>query len=105
MVRVFDGTLTDGFFAPQRFEGSVVDCEVSGTIPGDMDGVFVRVGGEFLYPPKYPNDAPLHSDGYISKFRFKDGRVSYQGRFVRTPRYEANLAAGRNRQCQSCGVA
>ncbi len=96
MVKVFDGTLTDGFFAPQRFDCEIADCEVAGTIPADMDGVFVRVGGEFLYPPMLPNDAPLHSDGYVSKFRIKDGRVSYQGKYVRTPRYEANLAAGRN---------
>jgi len=97
MVQIFEGTSSDGFFAPQRFEGEVADCEVAGTIPSDMDGVFVRVGGEFFYPPKYPQDAPLHTDGYISRFRFRDGRVSYKGKFVRTPRFEANLAAGRNR--------
>ena len=96
MVDIFSGTLTDGFFAPQRFEGEIEDCEKTGTIPADMDGMFVRVGGEFFYPPKFPNDAPLHSDGYISAFRFKNGRVSYKGRFIRTPRFEANLEAGRN---------
>ena len=83
-VAIFEGTQEAGFFAPQRFEGVIEDCEVVGTIPADLDGAFVRVGGEFYYPPKFPNDAPLHSDGYISKFRFKDGRVSYQGKFVRT---------------------
>ena len=83
------------FLAPQRFDAELLDCEVEGTIPADMDGHFVRVGGEWYYPPKFADDAPLHSDGYISRFRIKDGRVSYQGRFVRTPRFEANLAAGR----------
>ncbi|MGX7896469.1 carotenoid oxygenase family protein [Tsuneonella sp. HG222] len=97
MVARFAGPQNQGFFAAQRFEGEIADCETSGTIPADMDGHFVRVGGEWFYPPKFPDDAPLHTDGYISRFRFKDGKVAYQGRFVRTPRFEANLAAGRQK--------
>lgn len=95
MVKRFEGAETQGFFAPMRFEGMIEDCEVTGAVPTDMDGMFVRVGGEFYYPPKFPHDAPLHSDGYISTFRIRDGRVSYNGRYIRTPRFEANLAAGR----------
>nr|WP_166179600.1 carotenoid oxygenase family protein [Altererythrobacter segetis] len=95
MVARFSRPQPQGFLAPQRFDADLLDCEVEGTIPADMDGDFVRVGGEWFYPPKFPDDAPLHSDGYISRFRFKDGRVAYKGRFVRTPRFEANLAAGR----------
>jgi len=95
MVTRFSRSEPQGFLAPQRFDVDLLDCEVEGAIPSDMDGSFVRVGGEWFYPPKFADDAPLHSDGYISRFRFKDGRVSYRGRFVRTPRFEANLAAGR----------
>jgi carotenoid cleavage dioxygenase len=95
MVSRFSKPEPQGFLAPQRFDADLPDCEVEGTIPADMDGDFVRVGGEWFYPPKFPDDAPLHSDGYISRFRFKNGRVSYKGKFVRTPRFEANLAAGR----------
>ena len=94
MVAAFDRSASQAFLAPQRFDAEILDCEVVGTIPADMDGAFVRVGGEWYYPPRFADDAPLHSDGYVSAFRFKDGRVSYQGRFVRTPRFEANLAAG-----------
>lgn len=95
MVQRFNSPAAQGFFAPQRFEAEVADCEVEGTVPADMDGLFVRVGGEWFYPPKFPDDAALHSDGYVSAFRFRNGRVSYRGRFVRTPRYLSNLAAGR----------
>jgi len=87
-------TTAQGYFAPQRFEAEVLDCETIGTIPSDITGAFVRLGGEWYYPPKFPNDAPLHSDGHISRFRFHDGRVSYRSRFVRTQRFEANLKAG-----------
>src|SRR5690349_4742579 len=42
-----------GFYTPTRFEGDVYDCEVIGKIPSDLNGAFVRVGGEWVYPPKF----------------------------------------------------
>jgi carotenoid cleavage dioxygenase len=84
-----------GYFTPERFEAQVYDCEVQGKIPGDLHGTFFRVGGDWLYPPKFPDDAVLNSDAYISAFRFHDGRVDYQGRYVRTRCFEADRAAKR----------
>ena len=83
-----------GFFSPQRYEADILDCEVTGSIPTELEGAFVRLGGEWFYPPKFADDAILNSDGHVSSFRFKDGRVSYKSRFVRTPRFQANLKAG-----------
>ena len=83
------------YFKTLRFEGEIYDCEVEGEIPRDIRGTFYRLGGDWLYPPKSPNDAGFSGDGYISMFRFSNGRVDYKGRFVRTPRYLANRAAGR----------
>lgn len=82
-------------FAPLGYEADVLDCEIIGTVPDDLDGAFVRLGGEWLYPPRYPDDAILMPEGYISAFYFGGGRVSYKGRWVRTRRFEANFAAGR----------
>lgn len=84
-----------GFFSPQRYDADVRDCEVVGTIPHDLRGAFVRLGGEWYYPPKFEHDAALNTDGYISMFRFRDGRVDYKGRFVETERFRNNLKAGR----------
>ena len=84
-----------GFFAPMRFEADITDCEVIGKIPSDLNGAFVRVGGEFLYPSKFPDDAPLNSDGYVSSFRFKNGAVSFHGKWVKTHRYQQQVAAQR----------
>jgi carotenoid cleavage dioxygenase-like enzyme len=84
-----------GYFTPERFEAQVYDCEVQGKIPKDLNGTFFRVGGDWLYPPKFPDDAALNSDGYISAFRFHDGIVDYRGRYVRTRRFEADRAANR----------
>src|ERR1700733_14373800 len=82
-----------GFFAPTRFEADVFDCEVIGKIPTDMNGAFVRLGGDWFYPPKLPNDSPFNVDGYINMFRFKNGNVDYKGRWVKTPRFNADRAA------------
>ena len=84
-----------GYFAPERFEGEVFDCEVQGKIPKDLRGTFFRVGGDWLYPPIFADDAPLNSDGYISAFRFHDGIVDFKGRYVRTKRFLADRNANR----------
>jgi len=96
MVQRFgDQHFSGDFFATLRFEGEIFDCEVQGEIPREIRGTFYRLGGDWLYPPKSPMDAPFSADGYISMFRFSNGRVDYRGRFVRTPRYLANRKAGR----------
>lgn len=96
MVQRFgDRHFSGDFFTTLRFEGEIFDCEVEGEIPRDIRGTFYRLGGDWLYPPKSPQDAPFSADGHISMFRFSNGRVDYRGRFVHTPRYLANRKAGR----------
>jgi carotenoid cleavage dioxygenase-like enzyme len=84
-----------GFQAPLRFNAEVGDCEVFGRVPSDMDGAFYRVGGEFYYPPMFPDDAPLNADGYISMFRIRNGRVDFKGRWIETERLKRVREAGR----------
>jgi carotenoid cleavage dioxygenase-like enzyme len=84
-----------GFFAPQRFEADVLDCEVEGEIPSELSGAFVRVGSDWFYPPKHADDTPFNQDGYVSTFRIKNGRANYRGRWIRTPRFLAAQEAGR----------
>lgn len=80
---------------PLRFNASIDDCEVVGSIPRDMSGAFYRVGGEWYYPPKYPDDAILNMDGYVSMFRFENGKVDYRGRFIETHRFKEQRKARR----------
>ena len=84
-----------GFFAPNRFEAEVFDCEVHGKIPSDIDGAFYRVGGEWLYPPMFPDDSVFNTDGQVAMFRIKDGNCDFKNKFVRTPRYLAERKARR----------
>ncbi len=95
MVDFSDGPHPGGFAAPMRYDAEILDCEVEGTIPPELDGVFVRTGPDWYYPQLYPNDVPFSADGYTSTFRIKNGRAAYRGRFVRTPRFVNNLEAGR----------
>jgi carotenoid cleavage dioxygenase-like enzyme len=82
-----------GFFAPTRFEADVVDCIVTGTIPAELEGAFYRLHGDWIYAPKFADEASLSADGYISMFRFRGGGVDYRGRYVRTDRYCRQIAA------------
>ena len=95
MVSFSDQPTSKGFFAPERTEADVYDCEVIGKVPTDMNGAFVRVGGDWFYPPMFKDDAPLNEDGYISMFRFKNGVVDYKGRWVKTQRWKNDHAARR----------
>lgn len=84
-----------GYFAPARFDAELLDCEVVGRIPDGLTGAFYRLHADWLYPPKFPDDASLAADGYVSMFRFRDGSVDYRARYVRTDRFTRQAAARR----------
>ncbi|HUN26478.1 MAG TPA: carotenoid oxygenase family protein [Steroidobacteraceae bacterium] len=84
-----------GFYAPDRFESNVFDCEVQGRVPTEMNGAFVRVGTEWLYPPRFADDSIFNADGFVGLFRFKNGVVDFAGRWVRTARWHEDMAASR----------
>src|SRR5258707_353094 len=82
-----------GFFSPTRFEADILDCVVTGTIPKYLNGAFYRLHGDWVYAPKFRDEASLSADGYISMLRFRRGSVDYRGRYVRTDRYNQQIAA------------
>jgi carotenoid cleavage dioxygenase len=84
-----------GFNQPMRFEADVYDCEVIGKIPSDLSGAYVKVGPMWYFPQRYPDDGIVNGDGYISMFRFRNGRVDFKSRWVKTPRWENDRRAGR----------
>ncbi|MGH8219159.1 MAG: carotenoid oxygenase family protein [Steroidobacteraceae bacterium] len=77
-----------------RLESDILDVEVEGTLPADLEGAFYRVGPDPMYP-LHPGDIPFDGEGHISMFHFESGRVSYRSRFARTQRYKAQAAAHR----------
>ena len=94
-MRFPDIPMFRGVNAPSRVEVDLVDLEVDGDIPPDLDGAFFRVAPDHQFPPRFLDDVPFNADGAASTFRFKDGRVSLKHRYVRTDRFNAEREAGR----------
>jgi len=80
---------------PFRAEIDLVDCEVDGRIPETLSGSFYRVGPDFQYPPKFPQNIPFDGEGHVSAFSIAGGRVSLKSRYVRTQRFKAQRRAGK----------
>ncbi|WP_159500468.1 carotenoid oxygenase family protein [Microbacterium sp. 18062] len=89
----------DPFDAPMRVEADIVGIEcIQGEVPAHLDGTYFKAVCDRQYPKAVP-EGPLgafNDDGMAISFRFHKGRVDYKSRFIRTPRFEAERAAGRS---------
>ncbi len=83
-----------GNFAPMRSEDDY-ELEVVGAIPAGLAGVFYRNGPN---PQFAPRDAYhwFSGDGMLHGFFVEEGKVRYRNRYVRTPRWQTEHAAGRS---------
>lgn len=83
-----------GAWTPQQEEHTADDMAVIGTIPTDIDGVYVRNTENPVHQPlgRYH---PFDGDGMLHAISFRDGKASYRNRFVRTAGFEAEQEAGR----------
>ena len=73
---------------------SEYDLQVTGEIPMDLAGAFYRNGPN----PQFEPDADHHwfaGDGMIHGFFVEGGKVHYRNRYVRTPKWLAENAAGK----------
>ncbi len=89
-------TSTQRYGAPFRAEADIRDCEVEGELPAALNGAFYRVGPDFQYPPRCPQNIPFDGEGHVAMFRFTEGHVDFRSRYVRTQRYKAQEAARRS---------
>jgi len=83
-----------GNFAPVRSEDDF-ELEVRGDIPRELNGAFYRNGPDPQFPPR---DAYhwFAGDGMIHAFFLEGGKARYRNRWVRTPKWETEHAAGRS---------
>ncbi|MFF9854254.1 carotenoid oxygenase family protein [Streptomyces litmocidini] len=84
-----------GRFAPVTEEVDAVDLEVTGELPDDLDGVYLRNGPNPRFTPIGSYLYPLDGDGMIHGVWLSAGRARYRNRFVRTPAMIAEENAGR----------
>ncbi len=82
-----------GNFSPVHHEVAM-DLEVRGRLPRELNGVFYRNGPNPQFEPR----GQYHwfsGDGMVHAFFLEDGRVRYRNRYVRTPKWRLEHAAGR----------
>ncbi|HEX2561462.1 carotenoid oxygenase family protein [Phenylobacterium sp.] len=84
-----------GNFAPVRTEDDF-ELAVTGEIPEGLRGTLYRNGPNPQFEPRDPNHHWFLGDGMIHAFRVEDGKVVYRNRYVRTPKWTLENAAGRS---------
>jgi carotenoid cleavage dioxygenase-like enzyme len=84
-----------GNFAPIPGEDAFADLPVEGEIPKALRGVLFRNGPNPQFAPRDEDHHWFAGDGMIHAFAFAEGKVSYRNRFVRTPKWQLEHAAGR----------
>jgi len=92
MTKPFPAAMTGGMDEACRFDIEVSDLElIEGEIPAEIDGLFVQAVPDAAYPPElaivHPMTIAAGGDGAVRAFRFKDGKVDFRSRYVRTERF------------------
>ncbi|HEY5207307.1 MAG TPA: carotenoid oxygenase family protein, partial [Roseiarcus sp.] len=82
-----------GNFAPVRSEDDF-DLEVTGEFPAGLRGAFYRNGPNPQFEPR-GHYHWFSGDGMIHAFFVDGGKVAYRNRYVRTPKWELEHAAGK----------
>ena len=76
-----------GALGPTKFEHTIEELEVlEGEVPKDLTGVYVRNGAN----PRFESKGPHHwfdGDGMLHSLAFKNGKVSYRNRWIRTKHF------------------
>jgi carotenoid cleavage dioxygenase-like enzyme len=84
----------NGVFAPIGREITAGDLEVTGEIPKDLFGAYLRNGPNPIFQPR----GRYHwfdGDGMIHAIAFRDGKATYRNRWIRTEGFEAEQKAQR----------
>lgn len=88
-----DHPYRSGPWRPQVTEYDAADLDVTGELPDDLAGVYLRNTENPLRPP-VQRYHPFDGDGMIHAISFGGGTASYHNRFVRTAGLEAEEEAG-----------
>lgn len=84
-----------GNFAPITSEDDFENLAITGEIPKELNGIFYRNGANPQFAPRDNDYHWFAGDGMIHAFDISEGKVSYRNRFVRTPKWEMENAAGK----------
>ncbi len=90
-----DHPYRSGVWQPQQREYDAWDLDVIGTIPDDLDGVYIRNTENALFPP-IKRYHPFDGDSVLHAISFQNGEARYANRFVRTDGFIAEQEAKRS---------
>jgi carotenoid cleavage dioxygenase-like enzyme len=88
-----DHPFLSGYFAPLHIEGDASHLPVSGELPAELDGRLYRIGPNPQFAPRGRYEW-FAGDGMVHEFTLSAGRASYRNRYVRTPKWQLEHAAG-----------
>jgi carotenoid cleavage dioxygenase len=84
-----------GNFAPVREETAFPDLVIKGALPRELSGSYFRNGPNPQFDPRDANYHWFAGDGMIHAFTVDGGKVGYQNRYVRTPKWTLENEAGK----------
>ena len=84
-----------GFNTPSRIECDIVDLDVEGVIPPELNGAFFRVQPDPQFAPMLGDDIAFNGDGMISRFHIHDGQCDFKQRWAKTDKWKLEKDAGR----------
>jgi carotenoid cleavage dioxygenase-like enzyme len=77
-----------GPYAPMRFEATIEHClVVEGEVPKELNGGFYRAGPSWRRPTQQGCDTLFTEDGMVQGLTFREGRVDFRNRWVRTEKF------------------
>ena len=76
-------------------EEHTYEAKIEGKIPSEIKGTLYRNGPGLFERNGYRKTNILDGDGMVQAFRFKDGKVIYRNRFVRTKKWLEEESAGK----------
>ena len=92
-------------FQPVHDELDDAPVEVSGAIPPELEGVYLRNGTNSQFAGTDSRMHMFNGAGMLHRIQIRGGRASYSNCYVRTPRFEAERALGRESFMEFGGVA
>ena len=93
----------EGNFGPVSAELDVFDLPVVGELPAELQGSLFRNGPNPQFPTEHSGAHWFTGDGMLHVVRLADGAASYSNRWVRTPKFLTERAAGRALYCGYAG--
>jgi carotenoid cleavage dioxygenase-like enzyme len=82
-------------YKPVHVELTHVLARVTGELPEDLDGVYLRNGTNVQFERTFQRLHAFSGAGMIHQIQIKDGVATYSNFYIRTPRFEVERQAGR----------